>query len=149
MAYESPSFYASFPATTGLSQYQFVTLSTNGLLIDPTTLGNAVGVLVSSGTTGSTWAGSTANGPVQTVQLYGIAKLLTSSTAITPGTLISAVTTGAEIGWAQSGADNAALWVLGIAVSQPNTTGGDSTGGIGAELISVLLHNIAQATTVA
>lgn len=149
MAYESPSFYASFPATTGLSQYQFVMLSTNGLLIDPTTLGNAIGVLVSSGTTGSTWGGSTANGPVQTVQLYGIAKLMTSSTAITPGTLISAVTTGAEIGWAQSGHDNANLWALGIAVTQPNTTGGDSTGPIGAELISVLLHNIGQATTVA
>ena len=149
MAYESPSFYATFPAATGLSQYQFVTLSTNGLLIDPTTLGDAIGVLVSSGSTGSTWAGSTAGGLVQTVQLYGIAKLLTSSTAITPGTRISAVTTGAEIGWAQSGADNAALFILGYAVSQPNTTGGDSTGGIGAEIISVLLDRIGQGSTIA
>lgn len=149
MAYESPSFYASFPASTGLSQYQFVALSTNGLLIDPTTLGDAIGVLVSSGTTGSTWGGSTANGPVQTIQLYGIAKLKTASTAITPGMRISAVTTGAEIGWAQDGSDNAALFVLGYAVTGAVSTGGDSTGGGGTELITVLLHNIGQGTTVA
>lgn len=150
MAYESPSFYGTFPATTGLKQYQFVTLSTNGVLIDPTTLGNAIGVLVSSGSTGSTWGGSTASGLPQTVQFYGIAKVLTASTAITPGMLISAVTTGsAEIGWAQDGSDNANLWVLGIAVTEALSTGGDSTGGIGTEVISVLLHNIGQATTVA
>lgn len=149
MAYESPSFYASFPASTGLKQYTFVTLSTNGLLRTPTTLGDAIGVLVSSGTTGSTWGGSTANGPVQTVQLYGIAKVLCADEAITPGMRISAVTTGLEIGWAQDGSDNAALFGLGYAVTEALSTGDESTSAIGAEIISVLLKTIGQGTTVA
>ena len=150
MAYESPSFYATFAASTGLSQYQFVALSTGGRLIDPTTLGDAIGVLVSSGTTGSTGrAGSTNSGSVQTVQLYGIAKVLAASTAITCGNRISAVTTGAEIGWAQQALDDAGLFVLGYALTDVNSTGGDSTGAIGAQLVSVLLDRIGQASTIA
>lgn len=149
MAYESPSFYASFPASTGLKQYTFVTLSTNGVLRSPTTLGDAIGVLVSSGTTGSTWGGSTASGPVQTVQLYGIAKLLCADEAITPGMRISAVTTGAEIGWAQNGSDDAGLFGLGWAVTEALSTGDESTAAIGIEVISVLLNAFGQGSTVA
>lgn len=150
MAYESPAFYGTFPASTGLSQYQFVTINSAGVLVDPTTLGDALGVLVSSGTTGSTGrAGSTTSGSVQTVQFYGIAKVLAASTLIAPGARISAVTTGAEIGWAQAAADDAALFVLGYALSDVNSTGGDSTGPIGVQLVNVLLDRIGQASTIA
>lgn len=147
MAYESPSFYGSFPASTGLKQYTFVTLSTNGLLRTPTTLGDAIGVLVSSGTTGSTWGGSTGSGPVQTVQFYGIAKLLSADEAIVPGDRISAVTTGLEIGWAQRGNDDSNLFGLGYAVTEALSTGDESTSAIGIEVISVLLKTIGQGTT--
>lgn len=76
MAYENPSLLGSFAASTGLLQYQGVALSTNGLLINPTTSGAIIGVLVSGGTTGSTSAGA------QTVQFGGIAKVLAGATAI-------------------------------------------------------------------
>ena len=149
MAYENPLGVYSFLASTGLKQYQFVSLNAAGVLIDPTTLGDAIGVLVSSGTTGSTGkAGSTTSGYYHSVQCYGIAKVLAASTLIDPGMRIAACTTGAEIGWAIDGSDNAALFGLGFAVTAVRSTGGDSTGS-GVELVSVLLKTIGQGSTVA
>ena len=87
MAYEKPVLTHTFRASTGLKQYQAVALSgANNRLINPTTEGNCIGVLVSSGTTGSTGrAGSTDSGSVQTVQLSGIAKVIAGTTTIDAG----------------------------------------------------------------
>lgn len=86
MAYENPSFTGTFKASTGLKQYQFVALNSNGRLINPTTEGNGIGILTSSGTTGSTGrAGSTDSGSVQTVQFYGVAKVIAGTTTIDIG----------------------------------------------------------------
>ena len=62
---------------------------------------------------------------------------------------IAACTTAAEAGWAIDGSDNAALYVLGIALTGAGSTGGDSTGGGGIEPVSVLLQAVGQASTVA
>lgn len=95
MATESPSFYLTFPASTGLKQYQAVALNSNGRLINPTTEGNCIGILVSSGTTGSTGrAGSTDSGSVQTVQILGKSKILAGTTTIDIADLLKADTDG-------------------------------------------------------
>lgn len=141
MAWENPlgtNHLAVFEASTGLSQYQFVSLSTAGLLINPTTNQAVIGVLVSSGTTGSTGlAGVTGSGSVQSVQVYGVAKVLAGSTAIAPGNLVTASTvTGAAI--AHVSTDG----TVGIALTDVDSTGGDSTGGIGQQIISVLIRSV-------
>src|SRR3990167_8230560 len=86
----------TFRASTGLKQYQAVALTgANNRLINPTTEGNCIGILVSSGTTGSTGrAGSTDSGSVQTVQLTGIAKVIAGTTTIDASDLIKAATDG-------------------------------------------------------
>lgn len=95
MAFESPSFYGTFLASTGLKQYQCVELNSAGVLINPTTNGRCIGVLVSSGSTGSTGrAGSTTSGRVQTVQFYGIAKVLSGSSSIVIGDVVTAEADG-------------------------------------------------------
>jgi hypothetical protein len=139
MAYESPSFYGTFPASTGLQQYQFVALSTDAELIDPTSAGaNVIGVLVSSGTTGSTGiAGSSNSGRYGTVQFYGITKVLAGSTALTGASYISV----SALGLAVAGTTNAKV---GVVVQDVDSTGGDSTGGIGQQIVSVLLFNSLQ-----
>lgn len=136
MAYESPSFYGTFPASTGLQQYQAVGINTSGVLIDPSSAGGQIiGILVSSGTTGSTGrAGSGNSGSVQTVQFYGISKIRAGSTALTIGNpfgvsaagLAVAATTNSEVG---------------LVLQDVDSTGGDSTGGIGNQIVSVLLLN--------
>ena len=81
-------------ASTGLKQYQAVALS-GSRLINPTTEGNCIGVITSSGTTGSTGrAGSTDSGSVQTVQFLGVAKVLAGTTGIAAGGLLKASTDG-------------------------------------------------------
>ena len=96
MAFEKSLFTHTFRASTGLTQYQAVQISgANNRLIDPTTEGNCIGILVSSGTTGSTGrAGSTDSGSVQTVQLAGIAKVVAGTTTIDAGDLLKASTDG-------------------------------------------------------
>ena len=96
MAYEKDVFCHSFPASTGLAQYQAVAISgANNRLIDPTTEGNCIGILVSSGTAGSTGrAGSTDSGSIQTVQLLGIAKVIAGTTTIDAGDILKASTDG-------------------------------------------------------
>ncbi len=81
--------YLTFPASTGLSQYTFVDIDNTGKLIKPPTSGRAIGVLVSSGTTGNTRARTQ-----QSVQCYGIAKVQCNSTVATWGTTITATTLG-------------------------------------------------------
>lgn len=96
MAFEKvpARFTHTFAASTGLKQYQAVALS-GTRLINPTTEGNCIGVIISSGTTGSTGrAGSTDSGSVQTVQFGGIAKVLAGSTTIDAGDLLKAETDG-------------------------------------------------------
>lgn len=139
MAFEKLAFTHTFPASTGLLQYQAVDLSTGGVLIDPSSAGaNIVGVLVSSGTTGSTGlAGSTDSGSVQTVQFYGVAKMLAGSTSLDNGSAVSVDTNGFVV----AGTTNAKI---GVALQEVDSTGGDSTGGIGQQIISVLLFNQLQ-----
>lgn len=139
MAYESPSFYGTFPASTGLKQYTFVELNSAGVLIKPTTAGPGVlGVLVSSGTTGSTGrAGSTTSGTVQTVQFYGIAKVISGSSSIAIADLI----TGATDGFAKVATSTD--FVQGIALAA-----GVSTSTV-AEVIPVLLKTFGHLTTAA
>ena len=96
MAFEKVGLTHTFQASTGLRQYQAVALTgANNRLINPTTEGNCIGILVSSGTTGSTGrAGSTDSGSVQTVQLAGIAKVIAGTTTIVASNLIKAATDG-------------------------------------------------------
>lgn len=76
MAYENPTLLGSFDSSTGLKQYQGVSMSTNGLLINPTTNGAILGILISGGSTGST------RDSVQTVQFGGVAKVLAGATGL-------------------------------------------------------------------
>ena len=96
MAFEKIELTHTFPASTGLKQYQFVNITgVNNRLINPTTEGNCIGVLISEGTTGSTGlAGSTDSGFVRTVQLSGIAKLIAGTTTIDAGEWVKASTDG-------------------------------------------------------
>ena len=98
MAYEKvpEGLTDTFRASTGLKQYSPVMISgANNLLIEATTEGNVIGVLISSGTTGSTGrAGSTDSGSVQTVQYGGIAKVIAGTTTIDAGDLVKATTDG-------------------------------------------------------
>jgi hypothetical protein len=148
VAYENPlgtNNLSIFEASTGLSQYQMVHLSTAGLLVNPTTLGEIIGVLVSSGTTGSTGlAGVTGSGSVQSVQVYGVAKVLAGSTALAPGNKFAASTVdGSAIAFSET--NNA----IGYILSDANSTGGDSTGGIGQQVISALLLHLGLNSTIA
>jgi len=96
MAFEKVGLTHSFQASTGLKQYQFVNITgANNRLINPTTEGNCIGVLISSGTTGSTGlAGSTDSGTVQTVQMSGIAKLIAGTTTIDAGEWVKGAVDG-------------------------------------------------------
>lgn len=145
MAFENPlgtNNLAIFEASTGLPQYTFVTLSTaDGTLIAPTSRGVCIGVLVSSGSTGST-----AVGTVQSVQCYGVAKVLAASTLINPGDMIGASTTGI-IGGAAIVSDSAAAHVLGIALTGNGTTGASGTTDDITGVVSVLLQWMGQAST--
>ena len=88
MAYENASLLGTFDASTALKQYQGVDLSTNGLLINPTTSGRIIGVITSAGTTGSTDAAA------QTVQFGGIAKVLAGATGLDYGAAMTCDTDG-------------------------------------------------------
>ena len=129
MAYELQGFADTFPATTGLKQYQFVNVSgANRRLVNPTTEGNGIGILTSSGTTGSTGrAGSTDSGSVQTVQLYGVAKVLAGTTTIDVGDSLKAEADG------RASTSSSTSYRFGVALSVVDST---STS---AHVISALL----------
>ena len=85
MAFTSPTGPLSFEASTGLTSNQFVRLTTNAILANPTAGDHILGVLVSSGTTGST-----VTGDWHSVQVMGVAKVrcATGSTGISANTLV-------------------------------------------------------------
>lgn len=83
MAYENPTGPLTFAASTGLNQYQGVDLNNAGLLITPTTSGRIIGVITSSGSAGST------RDSFQTVQIMGVAKVLSGSSSIAIGDVIT------------------------------------------------------------
>jgi len=112
MAYEVPVGTATFPATTGLSQYRFVFINSSGKLTKPSSNGRVLGVLVSSGTTGTNGA------KAQTVQLYGIAKVVSGSTAIAVGDTIGASTaTGRAVAKASGDVGVGIALVAGVSTS--------------------------------
>lgn len=95
MATDYPVLDLTFAASTGLKQYQAVALNASKVLINPTTEGNCLGVLQSSGTTGSTGrSGSTHSGSVQTVRVLGVSKVIAGTTTIDVGDVLKADTDG-------------------------------------------------------
>ena len=134
MAHELKGWADTFPASTGLRQYQFVALNSNGRLINPTTEGNGIGVITSSGTTGSTGrAGSTDSGSVQTVQFLGIAKVIAGTTTIDIGDSLKSEADG------RASTSSSTSYRFGIALSAVDST---STS---AHIISALLTPSAAA----
>lgn len=136
MAFEKrDGVYHTFTAvSTGLKQYQFVALAstTSSRLINPTTEGLTIGVITSSGTTGSTGkAGSTDSGSAQTVQLSGIGKVIAGTTKIAPGGYVKASTDGLA---AQTTGPTSTSYVGGIALQAVASTSTSS------EVIAVLLN---------
>lgn len=128
MGFEFPvGPFITVPASTGLRQYSFVDLSTSAtalggaVLVKPSALGKCIGVLVSSGTTGSTRKTS------QSVQPYGIAKVLGGSNAIKVGSVIFAATDGR----AELGTTNSTKYVVGRAFGKSTSTS--------AQVVPVLL----------
>lgn len=139
MAFELPGFYGTFLCSTGIKQYTFVDLTSTGSgaskvakLIKPTTYGAVVGVLVSSGTTGSTVRKS------QTVQFLGISKVRAGSTAFVAGDYVLATTKGIANRVAKGTASTS--YLCGVCVAPLGSTKEGSTGDLaGAEVISILL----------
>lgn len=138
MAIENPGITHTFRSSTGLKQYQFVDIvkqtgdSQVARLTNPSALGGFVGVLVSSGTTGSTGrAGSTDSGSVQSVQITGIAKVLSGSSSIVTGDYLRADTDGRVI----PASTNSTHAICGRALAAGAST---STT---AEIISVLIQS--------
>lgn len=129
MAFEKVGLIHTFQASTGLKQYQAVHITgANNRLLNPTTEGNCIGILVSSGTTGSTGrAGSTDSGSVQAVQLSGIAKVIAGTTTIDAGDLLKADIDG------RASTSSSTSYRFGIALGAVDST---STS---AHVVSVLL----------
>ena len=118
MAFEKAGLTHTFAASTGLKQFQAVAITgTNNRLINPTTEGNCIGILVSSGTTGSTGrAGSTDSGNDQTVQLTGIAKVIAGTTTIDAGDLLKTAIDG------RASTSGSTSYRFGIALQAVDTT---------------------------
>lgn len=91
MAYENPQGPLTIQASTGLKQYQGVDINSSGLLINPTTSGRVIGVITSSGSDGST------RDSFQTVQIMGVAKVISGSSSIAIGDEITFDTDGRAI----------------------------------------------------
>ena len=118
MAYEKVGLTHTFRASTGLRQYTAVNISgANARLLLPTTEGNCIGILISSGTTGSTGrAGSTDSGSVQTVQYSGIAKVIAGTTTIDAGDLLKADTDG------RASTSSSTSYRFGVALASVDST---------------------------
>lgn len=148
MAFENPlgtNFLAIFPMSTGLRQYQGVRVSstvagaTDGCLANPTTLGEIIGVLVSSGTTSSTVAGR-----LGSVQVYGVAKMLQGTTA---GPVVGARASVDANGLAIAGSTADAQ--IGYFMSNSYSTGIAGTTDDEFGIVSVLLLHLGKASTIA
>ncbi len=117
MAYELKGFSHTFPASTGLKQYQLVDVNSNGRVINPTTSGVVIGVLQSSGTTGSTGrAGSTDSGSVQTIGWGSVIKVIAGTTTIDTGDLLKADTDG------RASTSSSTSFYFGRALASVNST---------------------------
>lgn len=128
MAWKNSDAFITLPYSTGLRQYRFVKVHTDGTIKYPnaSTIGEAVvGVLVSSGTTNST------NVPTKgaTIQISGVARVEAPASTVAVGDLVTAST----LGQAQS-SSNAGDYVVGVVVA-------GSSGGAN-RLLSVLLSPI-------
>lgn len=119
MAWDAADEFITLPATTGLKQYQFVSVNSAGKLANPTAGGRVVGVLVSSGTNG------TAANPVGTVQIVGVAKAYAKGSTLGVGDTVSA----SSLGYAKP--STASGYVIGYVV--------DGTSGSTGRIISVTL----------
>lgn len=117
MGYELKGFADTFPASTGLKQYQLVNINANGRLINPTTEGICIGVIASSGTTGSTGrAGSTDSGSVQTVNWGSVVKVIAGTTTIDIGDRLKAETDG------RASTSSSTSYQFGVALETVNST---------------------------
>jgi hypothetical protein len=92
MAYESAVAPITLPfGSTGIRQYRFVTLNASGQITYPSTAGPSVlGVLISSGTTGST----DSSNKYGVVQMYGVAKVEAPGSTVSAGDLVAASSVG-------------------------------------------------------
>ena len=120
MAYDNASEFITLPATTGLVQYQLVNINSAGKIATPALGARVIGVLVSSGTNGST--DDTRYG---TVQINGVSKVLAASSTATAGETLSA----SAIGYAKNTTGSAAI--AGVQV--------EGTSGASGRVISILL----------
>ena len=128
-------------ASTGLRQYQAVDINSAGVLVNPSTYGEAIGILTSSGTTGSTGiAGSTTSGSVQEVQLYGVAKVLAGSTAVATGDFLKAGTAGLVTPATGTDVSASTSFLIGRALGSASSTSIAGTTDVGSgEVIPVLI----------
>jgi hypothetical protein len=88
MAYDNPDEFITLPATTGLVQYQFVTVNSAGKAARPAAGARVLGVLVSSGTNGST------EDRYATIQLTGVSKAIAKGSTLGVGDTVSASSIG-------------------------------------------------------
>lgn len=120
MAWENKSGFYTLPASTGLSQFRFVTVNTSGNLAYPAAGAPVIGVLVSSGTTGST-----DDRQVGTVQSIGVAKVTAIASTLAVGDTVAASSIGRAV------PSSATDYTVGIVVD-------GSSGGVG-RVMSVAL----------
>jgi hypothetical protein len=119
MAWDAADEFITLPATTGLSQFTFVTVNSAGKIAKPALGARVLGVLVSSGTNG------TAANPVGTVQIVGIAKVAAQGSTNLKGKTISASSNG------YAKATTGSAYVIGFGV--------DGSSGTTGRIISVSL----------
>lgn len=129
MAFETPwNDISIFQATTGLTQYSWVTLNSSAKWTQASNSSagfNAVGILVSSGTTGST------RETAQTIRPFGPvsqSRVSTGSTTISAGDVVTLSTDG--VGVAPSTAGD---YRVALALEDVNST---------SDIISVLMYPI-------
>jgi hypothetical protein len=119
MAWDAADEFITLPATTGLRQFQFVTVNSAGKAANPTAGGRVLGVLVSSGTNNST------EDVAATVQILGIAKVLAKGSTLGVGDTVSA----SSIGYAKPSTSGG--YVIGLQV--------DGSSGSTGRIVSVSL----------
>lgn len=120
MAFENLSGMVTVPASTGISQFRFVTVNTSGNLAYPAAGAAALGVLVSSGTTGST-----DDTQVGTVQMHGVASVKATASTLSRGDTVAASSVGFAV------PTSAGDYTVGVVV--------DGTSGGAGRLLTVAL----------
>jgi len=88
MAWDAADEYITLPATTGLRQFQLVTVNSAGKAATPALGARIIGVLVSSGTNSST------EDVAATIQIAGIAKVLAAGSTLSAGDTYTANASG-------------------------------------------------------